>query len=1095
MTAVPVSDDYLDYEQKFKKQTPPPDSSSGRIRDDTPEFNSFEFKRKYVTYEEKETAIQKLIDAFEEKKRAYHRERDIVRDDMIAFIANLRNHQMMFQTDVNDLYRKVLNPSTPQPMQDGSMNPDYRSIFDTGSKLVRDARDIRKKRIKIPGLTGKSEKLPGHGDIKRLVSSLAIDGNEMTKELTKMSSTDYSTFTLDDLRDELIQYVVGSDVYEMGKAGITSVMGTGVQGRKISDVAKQFGESVLEEAKNTEKCDDGQYVYVNGIKICIPFKVIFDQETFINSLDALYLSSSADAERKALDQYENALVPKTSSDFYDPNIRKLDEKYKGKLRDLVQNYVDGLKGIMSEFSDCSQSNASFAFNSTIYTLKNFTGFGADVSFNRQIKKDVDETMQRGYNAVKTPQEKQRDELITEYIRRTYSRYSGGFPTLDGFLRENDKTLTEMDAIYPPSFSDAFNCLARKDYPEMVKKIQDERKNVDDVYRQYERDYREEKTKIVAEEPKISGKRQMKPGDPKFIEIMKLMGSDKMLQMMFYGGNTDEYPVGKGDNPKEVSESATPLKMQSMWDDYIKRVLAFYKEENPNGYNCVFTPPNKWVRGNDQLVTLDPLDETSLPSMKSETYWVQPQNIPNTLFNHIELKSHLKKTADIHARLQKSLVRDYLSLLEMLKILDEERLRKPGYGIEKLPPKVQALIKPVLKKVVNPLIDGIKDTLRSEANSRTPVRRCLEKVHMETYMRMLEDLNYANMESFASLSDDSLREIVAKKMNLTEEQKINFKIAVECVNQYVDERKKEREESEREAEESEKKERERVSEEEMPSETSGTPDTPSDLPEALAEEKKVEELQQTIAKDEAEIAKDEALIAKDEAIIAKDEAEITELKAEDLVSKAEIEKLQGDLKTLKQSENVLKIKTRDLAKHVDSHNKDWVSGFDLFQERILQEIETNKRQMLKIQKQRENKSRQLKLMQVLLLETEKQREIERHNHRIKQEKIKQTMKRVQEKMREIQRQEHERQINRMNRQNQSEIQKYAQELANLKRDHLILQHQLDDQSAHIQNQDSQIQQLLKRDKPIPITMTRVKTPRKHAKHRKGKKRTQKKSQKV
>jgi hypothetical protein len=309
---------------------------------------------------------------------------------------------------------------------------------------------------------------------------------------------------------------------------------------------------------------------------------------------------------------------------------------------------------------------------------------------------------------------------------------------------------------------------------------------------------------------------------------------------------------------------------------------------------------------------------------------------------------------------------------------------------------------------------------------------------------------------------------------------------------VDERKKEREESEREAEASEKKDRERVAEEEMPSETSGTPDT---TPEALTEEKKVEELQQTISKDEAEIAKDEAIIASDKQQIAKDEGEISELKAEDLVSKAEIEKLQDDLKTLKQSENVLKIKTRDLAKRVDSHNKDWVLGFDLFQERILQEIETNKRQMIKIQKQRENKTRQLKLMQVLLLETEKQGEIERHNHRIKQEKIKQTMKRVQEKMREIKRQEHEREINRMNRQNQSEIQKYAQELANLKRDHLMLQHQLDDQSTHIQNQDSQIQQLLKRDGPIPITMTRVKTPRKHAKHRKGKKRTHKKSQKV
>ena len=51
--------------------------------------------------------------------------------------------------------------------------------------------------------------------------------------------------------------------------------------------------------------------------------------------------------------------------------------------------------------------------------------------------------------------------------------------MDGFLSGNRTTLADMNERYP-SFNDAINCLASKDYPEMVKKIQDERKNVDDV---------------------------------------------------------------------------------------------------------------------------------------------------------------------------------------------------------------------------------------------------------------------------------------------------------------------------------------------------------------------------------------------------------------------------------------------------------------------------------------------------------------------------------------------------------------------------------------------------------------------------------------
>mgnify|MGYP001403227573 CR=1 FL=1 len=234
------------------------------------------------------------------------------------------------------------------------------------------------------------------------------------------------------------------------------------------------------------------------------------------------------------------------------------------------------------------------------------------------------------------------------------------------------------------------------------------------------------------------------------------------------------------------------------------------------------------------------------------------------------------------------------------------------------------------------------------------------------------------------------------------------------------------------------------------------------------QKKVEELQQTISKDEAEIAKDEA-------IIAKDEAEITELKAEDLVSKAEIEELQGDLKTLKQSENVLKIKTRDLSRSVDRRNKDLVQGYDLFQERILQEVADNKRELSRLLQKKENRENQLRLMKILMLETQKKREIEKRNNRLRAEKTKQSMKKVYEQMREIQSQEQEAEIAKLKRHNHREISKYSKALETLKADNLSLQSQVEEHDARSE------QRLRDHTKQIPLTMTmekpRVKTPRK------------------
>ena len=63
-----------------------------------PEFNSFEFKRKYVTYEEKERAFNRLSDMFDKQKSQYHQERKLVTDNMLLFIVNMMNYDEMRKT-------------------------------------------------------------------------------------------------------------------------------------------------------------------------------------------------------------------------------------------------------------------------------------------------------------------------------------------------------------------------------------------------------------------------------------------------------------------------------------------------------------------------------------------------------------------------------------------------------------------------------------------------------------------------------------------------------------------------------------------------------------------------------------------------------------------------------------------------------------------------------------------------------------------------------------------------------------------------------------------------------------------------------------
>ena len=118
------------------------------------------------------------------------------------------------------------------------------------------------------------------------------------------------------------------------------------------------------------------------------------------------------------------------------------------------------------------------------------------------------------------------------------------------------------------------------------------------------------------------------------------------------------------------------------------------------------------------------------------------------------------------------------------------------------------------------------------------------------------------------------------------------------------------------------------------------------------------------------------IALDEKEIAEETEELRKAIAGEQISKKEIEALHEEIKVLKRNINVSKAENRNLAKKINKSTKDWVTGFDLMGERILQEFESNKKTLLRMTKQKENKERQLHLMKVLMLETEKSREVDK-----------------------------------------------------------------------------------------------------------------------
>ena len=120
----------------------------------------------------------------------------------------------------------------------------------------------------------------------------------------------------------------------------------------------------------------------------------------------------------------------------------------------------------------------------------------------------------------------------------------------------------------------------------------------DIYKKYE----SEKLSMIQSEKPVSGFRELKPDNSRFVDVMKLMGTPDMAQMLFYGGDRKLYNPGNY-TPQEISQSFREprdwqpfisyqdmdntwlrgrlktdarINPDPMWERYISEVLVFYK---------------------------------------------------------------------------------------------------------------------------------------------------------------------------------------------------------------------------------------------------------------------------------------------------------------------------------------------------------------------------------------------------------------------------------------------------------------------------------------------------------------------------------------
>lgn len=1062
-----------------------------------PEFNAFEFKRKYVTYEEKERAVNRLMELFDSQKREYNKERQILCDNIVQFVANYEEYCGYVEPSVN--FRLIKKGTSPLPTVNTVIEtlPDPPSPFEIkGFQKVSDVDSVK----------------------SQLIQSLAMDSSELKNALNKVPK-DYK---YKDFEKSLLELAVGSDVVDITTGALRSI--SSVKGSSLSELTRAGAKGAFGVATDTE-CSDGQFVYVNGEKVCIPFRVVFDEDSMLDAMNQLVLSGTQDREREAYDKYVSLLAPKSRDDTLDPNIRRIRSKYTSQLDALYQSYVKDVVELYENISQGGGCNPSMIPVLNDVYLGFFDSLDDTVTdYERKNKQRLDEAL---YGKL-TARQKTLNKTVTRYAgyRRGYSQdlrsenlcqmirdivSSVGDTLSDKYQVVPNKQTSEQacsQLIYDDqqgggiyldkggrlefSCYQVYRCIsqAMRNLPDELKEL---RGYVSKKYQDIVQKFSQEKAEIIASEPQIKGFQELKPENSKFVDVMKLMGTSQAVQMMFYGDDTKIFPITHDFRPvslvkhlktlhekdESVSDVWTPFidyetlnqmiqssdKFDSStdifsedptWVNYIRYVLPFYKLTGEllgiHRYD------------NESNPTLDRLDETEVPDSNSTTFWIKPHNVSNSFFWHMFHKHRVIQLSGKHSEMQRSMINNFLSFLEILRILESERIQRPGYGTESLPPKLKSFVDVAMKDVFQPLKVGLSDLFQRNEDTETPVLRCLQKVNLQQYMGALRDLKYSSVKSFSTLKDPSLRAIVEQKLNLTEENKILFAKAVDYLDEYLQQ---------------EKEDSSTDSSTDTPTDTSTdtSTDTPTDKPTDTTP-LRPEEIDLKTQLDH-EIRKEESL----ETQLQTDETQITQLTDENKelseVSNEAVEKLQSEINDLTRKISVMRQRNKRLSKSLNKRSKKWVSEFDFANETILQQREEHKKQVEILERKKANKQQQMKLMRILVFELEKKHMIDLKHQEIKNQQIQDQMKKISDELKHIHQNEIQKQLIKETEKNKSQMNHLQKQLQSLQNENSMLRFQTTQAVSS----------------PIPLTMSvqsKNRTQKKRPKKKRGSRHKKRKS---
>ena len=120
-----------------------------------------------------------------------------------------------------------------------------------------------------------------------MIDALAMDTSEMKKELDSIGSLE--NYDLTKFKEDLLKMAFGENIVELVKGAAQNIKKKGgFRGKNIRDLTRDAGEGAFNTAVSDDKsCNEGQFVYVNGVKVCIPFKVTYEHDKFTEALRKL----------------------------------------------------------------------------------------------------------------------------------------------------------------------------------------------------------------------------------------------------------------------------------------------------------------------------------------------------------------------------------------------------------------------------------------------------------------------------------------------------------------------------------------------------------------------------------------------------------------------------------------------------------------------------------------------------------------------------------------------------------------------------------------------------------------------------------------